>query len=38
VVIALLGRSSGSPALDIVGLAAVAVALAGLVWIARTRH
>jgi hypothetical protein len=38
VAIALLGRSSGSPALDIVGLAAVAVALAGLVWIARTRH
>jgi hypothetical protein len=38
VVIALLGRSSGSPALDIVGLAAVAVALAGLVWIARARH
>lgn len=36
--VSLLGRSSGSPALDIVGLAAVALALAGLVWIARTRH
>lgn len=38
IVVSLLGRSSGSPTLDIVGLAAVAVALAGLVWIARTRQ
>jgi hypothetical protein len=37
VAVSLLGRSSGSPALDIVGLAAVAVVLAGLVWIGRTR-
>jgi hypothetical protein len=38
VAVALLGRSSGSPALDIVGLSAVAIVLAGLVWIARTKH
>lgn len=36
--VSLLGRSSGSPMLDIVGLAAVAIALAGLVWIARIRQ
>lgn len=38
IVVSLLGRSSGSTTLDIVGLAAVAVALAGLVWIARIRQ
>lgn len=38
IAVSLLGRSSGSPTLDIVGLAAVTVALAGLVWIARIRQ
>lgn len=38
IAVSLLGRSSGSPTLDVVGLAAVAVALAGLVWIARSRQ